>query len=192
MHRSPRILRRQPRVARAGLTFVLLGLLLVAPPSAEARDPQGRGLGVLGKERTGAPVAQLGTAAAVTGFQDTVAFSGLTYPTVVRFSPDGRVFVAEKSGLIKVFDSMSDTTPDVFADLRTNVHNFWDRGLLGLALDPQFPTVPYVYARRWVVPLPGGGPRAGRQTRAPTPPARRPTGASCPRGCRDSWRPATS
>ncbi|HEY6777254.1 MAG TPA: PQQ-dependent sugar dehydrogenase [Thermoleophilaceae bacterium] len=59
--------------------------------------------------------------------------------------PDGRVFVAEKSGLIKVFDSLSDPQPDLFADLRTQVHNFWDRGLLGLALDPGFPNTPYVY-----------------------------------------------
>jgi len=79
------------------------------------------------------------------GFQETVVFSGLTNPTVVRFAPDGRVFVGEKSGLIKVFASLSATTPTVFADLRTNVHNFWDRGLLGLALDPAFPTSPYVY-----------------------------------------------
>ena len=79
-------------------------------------------------------------------FNESVAFSGLTQPTVVRFSPDGRVFVAEKSGIIKVFDGLTDTTPTVFADLRTQVHNFWDRGLLGLALHPQFPTQPYVYA----------------------------------------------
>jgi glucose/arabinose dehydrogenase/PKD repeat protein len=79
------------------------------------------------------------------GFQETVVFSGLTNPTVVRFSPDGRVFVAEKSGRIKVFDSLSDPTATVFADLSTNVHNFWDRGMLGLALDPGFPANPYVY-----------------------------------------------
>ena len=36
-------------------------------------------------------------------------------------------------------------TPTMFADLRTNVHNFWDRGLLGMALDPNFPATPYVY-----------------------------------------------
>jgi glucose/arabinose dehydrogenase len=79
------------------------------------------------------------------GFQETVVFSGLTNPTAVRFASDGRVFVAEKSGIIKVFDSLTDTTPTVFADLRTEVHNFWDRGLLGLALDPNFPKSPYVY-----------------------------------------------
>ena len=64
------------------------------------------------------------------GFTESVVFSGLTFPTAVRFSPDGRVFVAEKSGLVKVFDSLSDPTPDIFADLRTNVFNGWDRGLL--------------------------------------------------------------
>ncbi len=75
-------------------------------------------------------------------FPGDVAFSGLTNPTVVRFASDGRVFVAEKSGLIKVFDNLSDPTPTVFADLRTNVHNFWDRGLLGMALDPELPAEP--------------------------------------------------
>jgi glucose/arabinose dehydrogenase len=93
------------------------------------------------------PPAPEEAAAAVlpNGFQETVAFSGLINPTVVRFASDGRVFVAEKSGLIKVFDNLSDTTPTVFADLRTNVYNFWDRGLLGMALDPGFPARPYVY-----------------------------------------------
>jgi PKD repeat protein len=80
-----------------------------------------------------------------TGFQESVVFSGLTNPTVVRFSSDGRVFVAEKRGVIKVFDSLSDPAPEVFADLNVNVYNFWDRGLLGMALDPNFPTNPYVY-----------------------------------------------
>jgi glucose/arabinose dehydrogenase len=80
-----------------------------------------------------------------TGFQETIVFSGLTEPTVLQFASDGRVFVGEKSGLVKVFDNLSDTTPTVFADLRTQVHNFWDRGLLGMALDPSFPTRPYVY-----------------------------------------------
>ena len=79
------------------------------------------------------------------GFQQTTAFSGLAQPTAVQFASDGRVFVAEKSGLIKVFENLADTTPTTFADLRTNTHNFWDRGLLGLALHPSFPATPYVY-----------------------------------------------
>ncbi len=79
------------------------------------------------------------------GFQEEIVFSGLTQPTALRFSPDGRVFVAEKSGIVKVFDNLSDTTPTVFADLRTQVHNFWDRGLLDVALAPNFPADPWVY-----------------------------------------------
>lgn len=85
------------------------------------------------------------TASLPPGFQETIAFSGLDTPTVVRFSPDGRVFVAEKRGVIKVFDSLTDTSPEIFADLNVNVYNYWDRGLLGMTLDPNFPTNPYVY-----------------------------------------------
>ena len=79
------------------------------------------------------------------GFQESTVFSGLTFPTKVRFAPDGRVFVAEKSGTIKVFSNLSDTTPTVVANLSANVHDFWDRGMLGFALDPNFPINPYMY-----------------------------------------------
>ena len=76
------------------------------------------------------------------GFQDQVALSGLTFPTAVRFASDGRVFVAEKSGLLEEFDSLSDSTPTQVADFRTEIDDYWDRGLLGLALDPNFPATP--------------------------------------------------
>jgi glucose/arabinose dehydrogenase len=79
------------------------------------------------------------------GFQETTAFDGLTRPTVVRFAPDGRVLVAEKSGLVKMFSSLGDSTPETVADLRVQVYNFWDRGLLGLALDPNFSSNGRVY-----------------------------------------------
>jgi glucose/arabinose dehydrogenase len=80
------------------------------------------------------------------GFADETVWNGLTNPVNIEFAPDGTVFVAEKGGEIKVFDSASDTTPSAFGTgLATAVHDFWDRGLLGLAIDPQFPTRPYVY-----------------------------------------------
>ena len=80
------------------------------------------------------------------GFTETTVWSGLGNPTVMRFAPDGRVFVASKSGIVNVFDGLGDTTPTQFADLRAKVHDFWDRGLLGLALDPGFTSGrPYVY-----------------------------------------------
>ena len=79
------------------------------------------------------------------GFADSVVFSGLTNPTVVQFAPDGRVYVGEKGGQVVEFDSLTDTTPLLVKDLSRNVYDFWDRGLLGMALDPNFPTNPYVY-----------------------------------------------
>jgi glucose/arabinose dehydrogenase/PKD repeat protein len=82
-----------------------------------------------------------------TGFTESVVWTGLTNPTNIEFAPvaDGRIFVAEKSGIIKVFDNQADQTATVFADLRPNVHDFWDRGMLGMAVHPQFPAQPYVY-----------------------------------------------
>ena len=79
------------------------------------------------------------------GFQETTAFSGLNDPTVVRFADDGRVFVAEHSGLVKEFSNLGDNSPQVVADLRRQVYSFWDRGLLGFALDPDFVANQRVY-----------------------------------------------
>ncbi len=93
-----------------------------------------------------------------TSFHEVQVFSGLVNPTAVRFLPDGSVIVAEKSGLIKKFDSLTATTPTIVADLRVKVHNFWDRGLLGLAIDPNFTTNHYVYVLYANNALPGGTP----------------------------------
>ena len=126
------------------------------------------------------PAARAATLPA--GFQESIVFSGLTNPTAVRFASDGRVFVAEKRGVIKVFDSLTDTTPDLFADLNVNVYNFWDRGLLGLTLAPNFPTNPYVYVLyTYDAAIGGTAPRWGTpgvySDPCPTPPG--PTGDGC-------------
>jgi glucose/arabinose dehydrogenase len=79
------------------------------------------------------------------GFSDMVAISGLNSPSVVQFAPDGRIFVGQKGGVILEYDSLSDPTPTTVADLSTNVYDYSDRGLLGLALDPNFLTNRYLY-----------------------------------------------
>ncbi|HET6689225.1 MAG TPA: hypothetical protein VFG74_00025, partial [Miltoncostaeaceae bacterium] len=38
------------------------------------------------------------------GFTESTAFSIPGYATAVRFAPDGRVFVADKDGIVYVFD----------------------------------------------------------------------------------------
>jgi glucose/arabinose dehydrogenase len=60
------------------------------------------------------------------------------------FAADGRIFIAEKSGVVKVFQNgRVQSTP--FANLSSQVNNITDRGLLGIAVHPQFPQQPYVY-----------------------------------------------
>jgi glucose/arabinose dehydrogenase/PKD repeat protein len=117
-------------------------------------------------------------AALPAGFTDQVVFSGLTRPTKVVFAPDGRVFVGQKNGLIKVFNDLSDPTPTVFADLRPQVYDFSDLGLIGLALAPNFPTDPYVYVSYSYDGVIGGS--------APTYHDACPTIGSCPSSARVS------
>jgi glucose/arabinose dehydrogenase len=121
------------------------------------------------------------------GFSESEVFGGLTNPTNIEFAPtpdDDRVFVAEKSGIIKVFDNEADTTPDIFANLNVNVYNFWDRGLLGLAVHPNFPTNPYIYVLYSYdhelgspAPAPRWGTPGVLSDPCPTPPG--PTGDGC-------------
>ncbi len=117
-----------------------------------------------------------GSAGLLPGFQETTAFSGLEAPTAVRIAADGRIFVAEKPGAIKVFDGVGDTTPTTFVNLRSKVNHNWDRGLLGLALDPDFPAKPYVYAL-YTYDAPIGGTAPTWNDECPTPPG--PTTNGC-------------
>ncbi len=78
-------------------------------------------------------------------FQTTNAFSDLNLPMAVHFAPNGHVFVAEKRGVVKAFSGLSDRSATTVADLRTETYNYWDRGLMGLAVDPNYPSSPYIY-----------------------------------------------
>src|SRR5215467_12326994 len=116
--------------------------------------------------------AALSPAAASTlpaGFRDSVVLSGLTNPTVLQFASDGRIFVGQKNGVIKVFQSLTDTSPVTVADLSAEVDDYWDRGLLGLALDPNFPANPYIYVL-YTYDAPIGGTAPVWNDACPTPP----------------------
>jgi glucose/arabinose dehydrogenase len=109
-------------------------------------------------------------------FSDSVVLSGLTNPTVLQFAPDGRIFVGQKNGVIKVYQSLTDTNPVTFADLSGEVDDYWDRGLLGLALPPNFPASPYVYVL-YTYDAPIGGTAPTWNDNCPTPPG--PTTDGC-------------
>jgi glucose/arabinose dehydrogenase len=126
-----------------------------------------------------ATVASQASAAPPSGFEETVAFSGLVTPTAIAFSPDGRVFVAEQNGRVYVYDGLGDSEPTLFRDLRTEVHSFWDRGLLGLALDPGFPQRPYVYVLYARDAALGGNPPRWGQPNTDSDPCPSATGNGC-------------
>ncbi len=95
---------------------------------------------ILAVASSSAPAAQMPS-----GFRDSVVLSEVTEPTAIDFAADGHVFVALKTGQVLVYDGIEDQTPTVFADLRGDVYDQGDRGLAGLAVDPDFPDRPYVY-----------------------------------------------
>jgi glucose/arabinose dehydrogenase len=78
-------------------------------------------------------------------FHERAVLRGLVQPVAVRFAPDGRMFVAEQRGTVQLFDSFDDPTPLTVVDLREQVFNAGEMGLLGLALDPDFADQPYLY-----------------------------------------------
>ncbi len=79
------------------------------------------------------------------GFVDDVFIAGLEGPTDVEFAPDGRIFVAEQRGRIRIVENgVLQAQP--FVDIGDRVNNIFDRGLLGIAIHPDFPATPWVYA----------------------------------------------
>src|SRR5690554_2684346 len=70
--------------------------------------------------------------------------NNLVYPTNLEFAPDGRMFITEQRGVIKTAADPG-SPMSIVADMRSVTHNFWDRGMLGLAVHPDYPSEPYIY-----------------------------------------------
>jgi glucose/arabinose dehydrogenase len=76
------------------------------------------------------------------GFTDSVLARGLDLPTAMEFAPDGRLFVTEKDGDVRIIKNGALlSTPFVTIPVDT----FGERGLLGIAFDPNFASNRYVY-----------------------------------------------
>jgi glucose/arabinose dehydrogenase len=159
------------RRAHALAVIVVVLALLPAGAASAAPSPRDRGELFGRAARSTAPSSPAIAAALPTGFADNVVFGQLTQPTAIAFAPGGKIFVGEKRGIVKVWDSVSDPSVTQAFDLQTAVHNFWDRGLLGLAVDPGFGTTGrnFVYVLYTHEHNPLGNP-AGWGDSCPTPP----------------------
>ncbi|HMJ70674.1 MAG TPA: PQQ-dependent sugar dehydrogenase [Cyclobacteriaceae bacterium] len=77
-----------------------------------------------------------------TGFSRVIVSSTITNPTVMAFAPDGRIFVAQQDGILRVIkNGVQLATPFI----TLTVNSLGERGLIGIALDPEFTTNNYIY-----------------------------------------------
>jgi glucose/arabinose dehydrogenase len=84
----------------------------------------------------------LAAASLPAGFSETLIASGISSPTAFAFAPDGRLFVCQQNGQLRIIKNGSLlTTP--FVSL--SVDSAGERGLLGIAFDPDFAANQWVY-----------------------------------------------
>jgi glucose/arabinose dehydrogenase len=78
------------------------------------------------------------------GFVQKVVVSGLKLPTAFTRLPDGRLLVAEKSGIVKLV-RVGGGEPRVILDLRREVNDWSDHGLLDIKASPDFRRTGRIY-----------------------------------------------
>src|SRR5262245_16875700 len=76
------------------------------------------------------------------GFNEQQITTGLVVPTAFVFTPDGRIFVAEQGGAIMCISNGQVLQQPMIV---LPVTSYREQGLLGMAIDPQFPVRPYLY-----------------------------------------------
>lgn len=76
------------------------------------------------------------------GFTDAVVASGLNNPTAMALAPDGRIFVCQQGGALRVIKNGA-LLPTPF--LTVTVDSSGERGLLGVAFDPNFLSNQLIY-----------------------------------------------
>lgn len=98
------------------------------------------------------------------GFHETTAVTGLSQPTALAFAPDGRLFINEQCGRIRLVKG-GHLLATPFATIKTDCRG--ERGILGIALDPHFMTNGFVYVYHTVP----ASPRFNRLARLTVDPA---------------------
>ncbi len=110
-----------------------------------------------------------GRAALVPGFQDAAVVS-VASPSVLAFSPDGRLFIGEKSsGKVRVYANGALAAQPLLnvnevVPAGTYFDTFNERGLLGIAFDPSFASNGFVYLYYSLCKTPASPPQPGTNT----------------------------
>ena len=94
------------------------------------------------------------------GFTDSILASGIPGPTAMEFAPDGRLFVCQKAGQLRIIkDGALLTAPF----MTVTVDTLSERGLLGVAFDPNFSSNHFLYVY-YTAPTPSIHNRVSRFT----------------------------
>ena len=89
-----------------------------------------------------APLLAARAATLPTGFTETLVTGGIAEPTAMAFAPDGRLFVCQQGGQLRVIKNGALLATPF---LTVAVHNTGERGLLGVTFDPNFSSNGFVY-----------------------------------------------
>lgn len=69
----------------------------------------------------------------------------LDFPTNLAWLPDGTMLIIEKRGVVK---ALRNGSVAVLADLSATTNDYWDRGMIGIAVDPNYASNHYIYLTR--------------------------------------------
>tara|TARA_R110002072_G_scaffold216658_3_gene374100 strand:+ start:907 stop:2154 length:1248 start_codon:yes stop_codon:yes gene_type:complete len=120
------------------LTGVLFGSVLAAGAmSASAQDEIIRGELPPMPEITWIPSPE--------GYQVDEYASDLQVVWAIKFAPDGRMFVTERPGRVRIISADGVMDPESWLSLEERIFFQGESGLTGLAFHPDYPQVPWVY-----------------------------------------------
>ena len=124
-------MRNRDSIVRGTLALSVMSVMSVA-------------LTACGRPEGDTPVGEATAAATVPAtFTDEVFASGLSNPTAMELAPDGRLFVAEQGGQLRVVQANGTLLSAPF--LTVTVSSAGERGLLGVTFDPSFASNNFVY-----------------------------------------------
>lgn len=79
------------------------------------------------------------------GFYDVDYVEGLDYPVGLTFDDNGRMYIWEKKGVVRVADAEGNLYDEPLIDISEEVSNWKDHGLMGFTLDNDFLANGYFY-----------------------------------------------
>lgn len=79
------------------------------------------------------------------GFTESVVASGVASTTTFELAPDGKLFVAEQTGELEVWQNGARLQSNFFRNALLKTRGDGERGLLGMAFDPNYASNRFVY-----------------------------------------------